>query len=140
MKTTYNILLDDNRTPADVYDYTKRMEYKSFNWIIVRNYQEFVDLFTNRFMNNELPKLVSFDHDLATEHYIIAAKNLLNEFDENSVKIPTGWHALSWMLNTYTCNDIKLPHILFHSKNPAGVKNMQSLLDEYETNTKKWTI
>ena len=140
MTTTYNIFLDDNRNPIDVYEYTNRLEYKIFAWKVVRSYQEFVDLFTERLMNNELPRLVSFDHDLATEHYLIAARNFLNEFDENSVNIPTGWHALLWMINTYVEDDMKLPHILLHTKNPAGKKNMQSLIDEYGVNSKKWTI
>lgn len=140
MTTTYNIFLDDNRNPIDVYEYTNRLEYKMFAWKVVRSYQEFVDLFTERLMNNELPRLVSFDHDLATEHYLIAARNFLNEFDENSVNIPTGWHALLWMINTYVEDDMKLPHILLHTKNPAGKKNMQSLIDEYGVNSKRWTI
>ena len=140
MTTNYNIFLDDNRNPIDVYEYTNQLEYKIFAWKVVRSYQEFVDLFTERLMNNELPRLVSFDHDLATEHYLIAARNFLNEFDENSVIIPTGWHALLWMINTYVEQDMKLPHIFLHTKNPAGKKNMQSLIDEYGVNSKKWTI
>lgn len=141
METTYNIFLDDNRQPIDAYKYTNRIEYKNFHWNIVDSYDAFVDLFTKKIMENELPRIVSFDHDLATEHYLVAAKNLLNSFDESSVKIPTGWHALLWMLNTYAANDIKLPHIMFHTKNPAGLKNMQALIDQYENNRQnKWMI
>lgn len=64
MKKLY---LDDYRYPKLSFDYTNNSIYNDKDWDIVTNYDEFV----NYIQKNGLPNLISFDHDLAGEHYTI---------------------------------------------------------------------
>lgn len=140
MKNCYNILLDDERTPSDVYFYKLNEEYKNLKWEIAKDYDDFIKMFIDRYIIGELPCVISFDHDLVDEHYKLGAKKLFMSFDEDKVKTPTGYHALLWLLNFYESNDIVLPKIMIHTKNTAGAENMKSLLRDYETRNEinKW--
>ena len=66
--TTMNkryLFLDDVRQVMDTFHYTKHPVYTEDNWDVVRNYNEFC----NYIQDNGVPALISFDHDLADEHY-----------------------------------------------------------------------
>jgi len=66
MEMTKRLLfLDDIRYPVEVYRYTKQDVFLRKDWHIVRNYEQFI----NRILEKGLPEMISFDHDLADEHY-----------------------------------------------------------------------
>jgi hypothetical protein len=132
MKKDYNIFLDDLRSPSRAFEYTSDLDYLDKKWEVVRGYDEFVDLIASMFMENRLPKLISLDHDLVNEHYILAVKDLHN-FDENLVNSPTGYHALLWYYNFCTSEDIAPARVIVHSKNTGGKKNILSLIEQYNT-------
>jgi predicted alpha/beta-fold hydrolase len=113
-----------------VFEYTSNPDYLDKNWEVVRGYDDFVDLIACKFMENKLPRLISLDHDLVNEHYILAVRDLHN-FDENLVNSPTGYHALLWYYNFCTSEDIVPAKIMVHSKNPGGRKNILSLIEQY---------
>ena len=117
----YNLFLDDFRNPKDVYNYLRQPIYISVDWEIVRNYDEFVKIIQEK----GIPNTISFDHDLADEHYMQRL-----EYDQYIEK--TGYHCAKWLI--YYCIDNKkeLPTtILIHSMNFAGSQNIQSLFDSY---------
>jgi hypothetical protein len=66
------LFLDDIRNPEDCIHYMhKRIGsfnpiYLAEDWIIARNYDDFVRIIT---ASNHIITHVSFDHDLAIEHY-----------------------------------------------------------------------
>ena len=66
---SYYLFLDDIRMPWQVGNYIYpvelRSEYRLQNWIIVRNYKEFI----NTINEKGFPQCISFDHDLADIHY-----------------------------------------------------------------------
>ena len=68
-----NLFLDDFRKPHDCMSYmphrigTSAAIYTQLDWEIVINYDEFVEWIKT----NGIPEIVSFDHDLADEHYTI---------------------------------------------------------------------
>jgi len=67
MELTKRLLfLDDIRDPKDAYTYTKKEVFQREDWHIVRNYQAFAD----RILEKGLPEMISFDHDLADQHYL----------------------------------------------------------------------
>ena len=39
----YNLFLDDYRIPLDCLEYTGNIIYATYKWIVVKNYDEFVD-------------------------------------------------------------------------------------------------
>jgi len=118
---SYNLFLDDFRLPNDVYNYLLQPIYISVDWEIVRSYDEFVKIIEER----GVPVIISFDHDLADEHYLQRL-----EYDQYTEK--TGYHCAKWLI--YYCIDNKkeLPAtILIHSMNFAGSQNIQSLFNSY---------
>jgi hypothetical protein len=97
----YKLFLDDYRNPANV----KWINIPSGPYTIVRNYDEFV----NTISELGIPEHVSFDHDLADNHYE-------NDFSNEK----TGLECAEWLINT--CQDLgqKFPTFTVHSMNPVG--------------------
>ena len=125
----YNLFLDDVRMPKDAFDYMKLPIYTSVNSDIVRNYYAFVQIIEGK----GIPDIISFDHDLADEHYdpqIVEGEpyeKIYDMFDEK-----TGYHCAKWLLDYCIDNNEKLPaEIFIHSMNPAGSMNIKSLFDTY---------
>jgi hypothetical protein len=133
----YNLFLDDVRVPKNAYVYKKEPFYIDREWTIVRSYHDFIQTVAERYSEGFFPCIISFDHDLTLEHYRMGTLTGFSSFDETATKTPTGWHCLKWFLKFCEVNDYALPKILLHSQNDAGIKNMQSLIDEYKTNRRK---
>ena len=133
MRNCYYLFLDDKRTPQEAYSYKRNPIYVSQEWVVVKNYDEFIEKISERHAMGQTPCAVSLDHDLATEHYALGAMSGFQRFDENAVSIPTGWHCLKWLLRHLESNDIKMPEIILHSMNAGGIVNMSALIDEYKT-------
>ena len=64
----YHLFLDDERNPSSVT--WVRLPY--VQWEVVRSHKEFTE-FVNDF---GLPEFVTFDHDLADEHYKVMQKEV----------------------------------------------------------------
>lgn len=114
MKKLY---LDDVRIP------------KTKDWIIVRSYDEFV----NWISENGLPDVISFDHDLAHEHYsdqmYYGAESYNKLYDEFREK--TGYDAAKWVCEYCLTNGLPIPEWNVHSANPVGSENIKSILTSY---------
>ena len=123
--TTYNLFLDDIRDPVDAFLYTKDTQYSTKKWVIVRNYYEFVDTITEKYLEGQLPEMISFDHDLAREHYVNHT-----EYDEFTEK--TGYECAKWLINFCIDKNVNLPEYLVHSMNPAGKSNIIHLLKNFK--------
>lgn len=71
---SYNLFLDDFRVPMDVLRYMPKYQYYvDKEWDIVRNYDEFVKIVTEK----GIPQAVSFDHDLAAVTQTLPSQILL---------------------------------------------------------------
>lgn len=117
----YNLFLDDNWKPNEIANLTSieknRIRYRTYHWIIVNSYDEFV----NYILVNGIPDIISFDHDLSPEHYEIT-----DDYDKYIVK--TGYHAAEWILEYLSNNNLSTPIFLVHSQNAIGRKNIENLL------------
>ena len=123
----YKLFLDDLRIPEQAFSYTRNPIYLDPDWVIVRNYDEFVKTIEER----GIPDMVSFDHDLADEHYGLEDHVWDNCYELMREK--TGYHCAQWLI--YYCIDNKLmisKKVYIHSMNPAGAKNIESLFRTYE--------
>ena len=98
------LYLDDVRMPS-------QSGYKDSEWIVVRNYAEFVSAIEKHFSELEV---ASFDHDI-------------NSYDENGNEL-TGYDALKWLCNYILDNDLDISNleIRFHTANPVGRANMET--------------
>lgn len=117
---SYNLFLDDERDPRYLQDTRK--------WEIVRSYDEFVEKITK----DGMPKRISFDHDLADEHYKIGRVSAFTEFDYSKVKEKTGYHCVKWLIDYCLDHKLKLPEWQTHTMNPCGRENMEKLLKNFE--------
>ena len=131
----YNLFLDDNFLPTDIADLTDvekdRKRYRTYRWTIVKTYEEFIDFITK----NGAPDIVSFDHDLAPEHwdFIYNDENWAKIDDEIIInydlfEIKTGYHAAEWLLEYCSSRQLKMPICLIHSQNKIGKKNIENIL------------
>lgn len=124
---SYNLFLDDIRQPAVVGNYfspaDKRVLFRTLDWVIVRNYEEFVDYIEK----NGLPKLVSFDHDLADAHYDPATWTESFQYHEK-----TGYECAKWLIEYIHDLKLELPEFLCHSANPVGKERILHALNRYK--------
>jgi hypothetical protein len=136
------LFLDDIRHPEDCAAYMPShlsYLYSKEKWITVRDYNEFVDFITSE----GLPELISFDHDLADEHYspletsdlyreMEATPELVDRFYNENFVERTGYHCARWLIDYCIDNNQKLPQFLVHSMNPTGKINIQTLLEQFK--------
>lgn len=104
---TYRLFLDDIRMPPPGY------------WVIARSMDDAVWYIKNL----GIPYFISFDHDLADEHYIIG-----QTYEK------TGYDFAKWFCNFVLENDIDLPgkfNYSVHSMNPVGAKNIRDYMEEF---------
>lgn len=123
----YFLFLDDLRDPVDVCLYFEPEElhplYEKEKWEIVRSYDEFVKHVTE----NGLPDCISFDHDLADEHY----RNMNGSGD---FKEKTGYECAKWLTEYMLERNLELPVIYSHSMNPVGKGNILKLFESFRKN------
>jgi hypothetical protein len=103
------LFLDDCRPPYDT------------TWAVVRDYQEFVSWIEA----NGCPDVISFDHDLALEHYDSFHQNPNSAVDELRAEFSekTGYDAAKWLVDKGLCPKV----VLVHSFNPPGAEKIAAL-------------
>lgn len=120
----YYIFLDDERNPWDVTWCDIRRDY---HYNIVRSYAEFTGMIETL---GYLPEYISFDHDLADQHYGHGLNSDEIPYDRYSEK--TGYDAAKWLVNFCIDRGLKFPDYDVHSMNPVGRTN----IIEYVSNAK----
>ncbi len=129
---TYNLFLDDVRSPHDAFTYTTDNAYLTKKWVIVRDYNSFCSTIKAEWESNKtIPELISFDHDLAEEHYLIGAASGFREFDYSKTKEKTGMDCAIWLVEFCLKNKLSCPDYKCHSMNTAGRENIITLLTKF---------
>jgi hypothetical protein len=127
---SYNLFLDDKRIPITVYNLILKDErYLREEWVIAKNYEEFQGLL----LSKGIPRLISFDHDLADEHYLIGMSEEFFGFDYSKCTEKTGMDCAKLLIKM--CLDFELkwfPEYIVHSQNPVGKANISSYLRSYK--------
>ena len=116
------LYLDDIRTPVDD------------DWIVVRNYDEFVaQLKLNGLGNFEV---ISLDHDLGEGAMVEYYTNVKNNYvlDYNNIEEKTGMDCCRYLVAESMNEKIPLPQIYIHSANPIGSANMMGYINNYLKN------
>ena len=115
--------LDDLRNPF--LDEEKRVPLGNDKWNInwVLNFEQF----TKWIEMYGLPDAISFDHDLAPEHYTpeyfwsdYNASKKYQEWKKLFYTEFTGEHCAKWLVNYCNTNRLDLPIYYIHSANPVG--------------------
>jgi len=106
IQNKYNLLLDDVRTINEVYEMTKDVDYKNNEWLLAKDYPEFIKIIEDNYKQNcILPEIISFDHDIG-EYY-------------------TGKDCAKWFIDFCIDNKLDIPKIKIHSMNPVEIHNKQ---------------
>jgi hypothetical protein len=126
-----NLFLDDYRQPIQAYTYTKDTDYLQKEWKLVKDYNSFTSFLQRKILNGEKLELVSFDHDLAPEHYAPEAR--WGDYDQWAVEAQfqerTGLDCAKYLVEFCKQYDIPLPKIKVHSMNPVGKRNIINLFE-----------
>lgn len=107
------IYLDDIRIPTMSHSLNKGLGLEYSEWIIIRNYFDFIKIIDDNFDKIEL---ISFDHDLACY---------------KSAKEYTGKDAVDYLINYCIDNNKSLPDWYLHTDNTCGRENMTSIILNY---------
>ena len=133
------LFLDDVRIPTDCINYMKprigslsHIYSTNEDWHIVRNYAEFEEFVTKYYFMNI--KLISFDHDLAHEHY--APEQAWTDSEKytawlggQNFECETGEDCAKFLKAFYEKENFPLPEIIIHSMNPNGVKSIENVFN-----------
>jgi hypothetical protein len=121
----YSLFLDDERQPKSV----TWVKLPLVDWVIVRNYDEFVKVVTER----GLPNVVSFDHDLSFEHYPFNANDVgeMRNIPYQIYNEKTGYHVVKWLIEYCRERTLKFPTYYVHSMNPVGRANIRNAIEDY---------
>jgi hypothetical protein len=113
------IYLDDVRTPTDVE-----------NWVVVRNYEEFVDKVNKIGLENI--ELISLDHDLGDSAMREWHKNVYNNYELNydNITEKTGMDCTKWLVEKWL-DGSPVVEVVVHSANAIGSANMMGYINNY---------
>src|ERR1035441_10629778 len=124
---SYHLFLDDTRHPKDV----KWLSLPPYAWVEVKSYSEFV----KTVMEKGIPETISFDHDLADEHY----SEYSAAHDENSPSFgkiryenlteKTGMDCAKWLAELCVERNVPLSRYYIPTLNPIGRQNIFSILE-----------
>ena len=112
-----NLFLDDIRTPSMAHNASKGLglDYSpTVNWVIARDYFEFVEIVNKYFYEIEL---VSFDHDLACV--------------DSDGREWTGKDAADYLINYCLDHNTHFPDWYAHTDNTAGRQNIIGSIKGY---------
>ena len=133
----YKIYLDDVRTPKDD------------EWIICRNYAQFVDRVVKLGLDNI--EIISLDHDLGesamSEYFNNVSPNY--KLDYTNITEKTGYDCAKWLVDYFyevhpewieenrlikKGNKIPFPIVYTHSANPIGASNIMGYINNFLMN------
>ena len=116
-----NIYLDDVRTPTD-----------KENWVVVRNYDEFVSAVSEIGLENI--SVISLDHDLGPSAMKEWHSNVYHNYELNydNITEKTGYDCAKWLCEYCWGNGLPVPSWNVHSANPVGRDNIVSILQSFE--------
>lgn len=120
------IYLDDVRTPKDENE-----------WVVVRNYDEFVKTLTEIGIENI--GIISLDHDLGETSMKEYFNNVITNFklDYTNIEEKTGLDCAKWLVEECMQKNLTIPLVYSHSANPIGAANIIGYINAYLAFCKK---
>ena len=123
------LFLDDIRSPEQCAKYMLTRIgplnpiYLEGDWYIVRNYGQFKTAIMKYI--DEITH-ISFDHDLADDHYDESMYQGKEQYETHLAKSKekTGHDCAKWTKEYYTEKSKGLPVMFVHSMNPIGTENI----------------
>jgi hypothetical protein len=116
------IYLDDERTPIEK------------DWIVVRNYEEFVNKINE--IGIEHIDILSLDHDLDPTAIMEYHRNVMPHYmiDYNNIEEKTGMDCIKYLVDRFIEKGYSGQKIFIHSANPIGSGNMLGYMNNFFLN------
>jgi hypothetical protein len=116
-----SIYLDDIRTPKP----------ETGDWVVVRNYDEFVEKITEIGLENI--ELISLDHDLGDSAMKEWHTNVYHNYTLNydNITEKTGMDCTKWLVEKWL-DGSPVCKVMVHSANAVGSANMQGYINNYK--------
>lgn len=131
---SYNLFLDNEKTPKDIWNTTKSPEYAVYNWITVSDYNSFIQTISEK----GLPIRISLTHNLSDEHSEVQDKKII---PYDTFKTKTGYDCIVWLIEYCIDYNELLPKCKVHLSNKSlGKKNIEDLIDKFEKYQKNSSI
>jgi hypothetical protein len=113
------IYLDDIRTPVEVD-----------KWVVVRDYDQFVNAVTKIGLDNI--ELISLDHDLGESAMKEWHTNVYHNYklDYSNITEKTGYDCAKWLVEQWI-NGKKVVDVVTHSANAIGSANIIGYINNY---------
>jgi hypothetical protein len=129
--SNYNLFLDDERVPSKV----TWTELPNVPWVIVRSVESFI----SHISRYGLPQIVSFDHDLADEHYARyhEANQVTGVFRYDGLTVKTGLEAAKWLVRYCETFQKPMPECYYHTRNHFGEANMREVINNFKLSSAK---
>lgn len=117
----YRIYLDDVRIPTP----------EAGDWVVVKNYDEFVAKITEIGLENI--ELISLDHDLGDTAMMEWHTNVYHNYklDYNNITEKTGMDCTKWLVEQWM-NGAPVVPVMVHSANAIGSANMMGYINNYK--------
>ena len=127
------VFLDDFRQPSDV-TWDQANTYKLDGWYIVDTAHKFVSL-VDELTSENMPVLISFDHDLLDEHYEPGRDwsnlSVYEGKEFKGVNNWTGFHCAEYFIEHLLKHNITPPIMYCHSLNQQGERNINRIWKKY---------
>jgi hypothetical protein len=120
MYNYYSLFLDDVRQPKQV----TWVELPLVEWVVVKNFDQFIAYIKL----HGCPTRVSFDHDLAPEHY----KDDIDWSKPLHMTELTGMDCVKWLVDYCIEHNHTFPEYYLHTLNNQGKLNMESYISSYK--------
>lgn len=132
--TRHAIYLDDVRTPIHMQWVAKKIgeeESLSYEWTIVRSYEEFVAKVEELGLGNI--DLISLDHDLGPSAIKEWKKNVYHNYELNydNIEEKTGYDCAKWLVEKWLDGE-PVVQVVTHSANAIGSANIMGYINNYK--------
>lgn len=117
---SYHLFLDDERKASDA----TWVDLPLADWVTVRNFTEF----SSTLRTKGMPAFVSFDHDLAPEHY---GADFSTIACYAKLKNKTGFDCAVHLVDVCGENRLPPPAYVCHTLNRDGARHITTLLEGY---------
>lgn len=122
---SYNLFLDNEKTPKEIWDITKSPEYAVYNWLVVTDFNSFIQTISDK----GLPVRISLCHDFCDEHSTYKSKK---NIPYETFKIKTGFDCILWLIEYCIDYNQNIPKCKVHSEKSTGKKNIEDLIENFD--------
>ena len=128
---TYNVFIDDQLRPYDVFNKTNNPLYKQ-QFVVVKSFSQFTEYVEEQFKKDgSYPGFISFDFYLSpvtmqvTDDYSVY-------LNEDSYKL-SGLSCAQWIVNFVRKNNLPIPKYIIHDVNTTGRRLIQKVFNNPTT-------